>query len=267
MSRVISVVGTAGGVGSSVLTASLAMRASALGAAVVAVDGRPYGGGLDVVLGVDESPGIRWRDLTDAAGPLDGVELFGRLPLADRCGVVSFDREFPLVPPGEVLTAVMAALRSVSDLVLVDAPRAGEAWEGEVASVSDEVVALTGTSVSALAGAAACVAHLDAVHDALWLACRTERGAAADLDRRLPDLLDVPLLGAVPTDPKVAACLSEGRPPPGGGRLRRAVDGMLARLHPGGATVHPAAYPPRHPVARPRRPDLHPRSSKGRWHA
>lgn len=254
MSRVISVVGTAGGVGSSVLTASLAMRASSLGAAVVAVDGRPYGGGLDVVLGVDEFPGIRWRDLADAAGPLDGVEIFGRLPLVDRCGVVSFDREFPLVPAGEVLTAVVSALRSVSDLVFVDAPRAGECWEGEVASVSDEVVALTGTSVSALAAAAASVAHLDAVHDALWLACRTDRGAAADLDQRLPDLLEVPLIGAVPTDPKVATCLSEGRPPPGRGKLCRAVDEMLGRLHPLRVGSHPAAST-RGRVAHPRSSD------------
>ncbi|GAB47420.1 hypothetical protein [Mobilicoccus pelagius] len=232
MSRVISVVGTAGGVGSSVLAAALAMRASHLGAAVVAVDGRPYGGGLDVVLGADELPGIRWRDLADAVGPLDGVELFGRLPLVERCGVLSFDREMPLVPGGEVLAAVVAALRDVSDVVVVDAPRAGECWEGELASLSDEVVALTGTSVTALASAAASVAHLDAVHDVLWLACRTDRGAAADLDQRVPDLLDVPLLGAVPTDPKVAMCLSEGRPPPDKGPLVRAVDAMLGRLRP-----------------------------------
>lgn len=232
MSRVISVVGTAGGVGASVLASALAMRASELGAAVVAVDARPYGGGLDVVLGVDEFPGIRWRDLADAAGPLDGVEIFGRLPLADRCGVLSFDREFPVVPSGEVLSAVVTALRSVSDIVVLDAPRAGECWEGEVAGVSDEVIALTGTTVSALAGAAASVPHLDAVHDVLWLACRTDRGAAADLDQRLPHLLDVPFLGAVPTDHKVEACLTDGRPPPDRGRLAKAVDGILTRLRP-----------------------------------
>lgn len=231
MSRVISVVGTAGGVGASVLTAALATRASHHGAAVVAIDARPCGGGLDVVLGVDEEPGLRWRDLLDAAGTLDGAEIFGRLPLSRRCGVLSFDREAPVVPSGEVLLSAVAALQRVSDLVFVDAPRAGEWWEAEVAELSDEVVALTGTSVPALAGAASSLAHLDAVHDAVWLACRTDRGTT-DLPERLAGLLDLPLLGAVPTDGRVATAILEGRPPPGKGPYARAVDVLLSTLNP-----------------------------------
>lgn len=231
MTRVISVVGTAGGVGASVLTAALATRASHLGAAVVAVDARPYGGGLDVVLGADEEPGLRWRDFADAAGALEGAEVFGRLPMTGRCGVLSFDRDTPIVPPAEALTTLVDALGRVSDLVFVDAPRAGEVWEEEVADLSDDVIALTGLSIPALAGAAASLTHLDLVHEGLWLACRIDR-TQPDLAQTLTRTLGIPLIGAVPTDAQVTKALTEGRPPPGRGRLAKAVDRILGDLQP-----------------------------------
>lgn len=231
MSRVISVVGTAGGVGASVLSAALACRASYLGAAVVAVDCRPFGGGLDIVFGVDEEPGVRWRDLVHAVGEVDGADLFGRLPLAGRCGVLSFDRDGPVVPPDDALAAAVAALRRISDIVVVDAPRAGEVWEEQVADLSDDVIALTGTTVSAIAAAGAGVPHLDAVHDGLWLACRTDR-RNPDLPENLSALLDTPLLGGVASDTKVPVALDEGRPPPSRGAFTRSVDALLGALTP-----------------------------------
>lgn len=231
MSRVISVVGTAGGVGASVLAAALATRASHKGAAVVAVDARPFGGGLDVVLGVDEEPGLRWRHLMDVVGEVDGAEVFGRIPLAGRCGVVSFDRDAPVVPPREALEGIVAGLSRVSDIVVIDAPRAGELWEEEVADLSDDVVALTGTSIPAVAAAGAAVPHLDAVYDGLWLACRVDR-RNTDLPETLSTLLDVPLVGAIATDPKVSVALEEGRPPPGRGAFTASVDAVLESLAP-----------------------------------
>ncbi|MDO5627661.1 MAG: hypothetical protein Q4G43_04995 [Mobilicoccus sp.] len=231
MSRVISVVGTAGGVGASTLATALAVRAAHHGASVVALDARPYGGGLDVPFGLDEQPGVRWRDLAECSGNIDGTELFRRLPLAARCGVVSFDRDPPLLPPREALEAVLGALGHLADLVVVDAPRAGEPWEEELADLSDEVIALTGTSVTALASAGASLAHLDLLHDGVWLACRTDRGQS-DLPHTLTQVLGLPLLGALPTDSKVSAALADGRPPPARGAYTRAVDALLAGLRP-----------------------------------
>lgn len=231
MTRVISVVGTAGGVGASVLTAALATRASELGAAVVAVDARPFGGGLDVLLGADEEQGLRWRDLADAVGVLDGAALFGRLPLAGRTGMLSFDRDRPMIPSVDVLRGVMDALARVSDIIVVDAPRAGEVWEEAVADLSDEVIALTGTTIPALTGAAASVRHLDAVHDGLWLACRTDRSNPV-VPETVAHCLEVPLLGTVATDARVTTALSEGRHPPTRGAFGKSVDALLGRLHP-----------------------------------
>lgn len=231
MTRVISVIGTAGGIGASILTAALATRASSMGAAVVAVDGRPFGGGLDVHFGVDEEPGLRWHDLADAAGTLDGAELFGRLPLAGRCGVLSFDRAHPVTPTAEAWRAVITALGRVSDIIVVDAPRAGEVCEEAVADITDDALLLTGTTIPALAGAAASAAHLDAVHGGVWLVSRVEKGQA-DLPESVAVSLDLPLLGSVPTDPRVTTCLSEGMPPPGKGALAKGVDHILATLQP-----------------------------------
>lgn len=231
MTRVLSVVGAAGGVGASVLTAGLAAQAARHGASVVAVDARPFGGGLDVVLGADMEPGVRWRDLADVTGALLGRETVQRLPFSERCAVLSFDREVPLVPTGEVLRGVIEGLRGVCDLIVVDAPRAGEVWEGEIAGLGDTAIAVTGTTVTALSGAASSVAHLDAVHDDLRLACRTDR-TAVDLPETIASLLDVPLLGGVPTDSRVVAALMRGAPPPSKGSFARAVDGLLSCLSP-----------------------------------
>jgi septum formation inhibitor-activating ATPase MinD len=51
------VVGASGGVGASTLAAAIAVRAAAADASVALVDGCPWGGGLDVVLGADRRAG------------------------------------------------------------------------------------------------------------------------------------------------------------------------------------------------------------------
>src|SRR5450631_1669926 len=97
--HIIGVVGGSGGVGASVLTAAIAIRAAEAGMRPVALDGDRLGGGLDVTLGIEQERGVRWPDLAGARGRIDGDELLRRLPSVDGVGVLSFDRsrDVPMV--------------------------------------------------------------------------------------------------------------------------------------------------------------------------
>src|SRR5665647_2748950 len=55
--HVIGVVGGSGGVGASVLTAAIAVRAAQADLRLVCLDGDRLGGGLDVTLGIEQEPG------------------------------------------------------------------------------------------------------------------------------------------------------------------------------------------------------------------
>lgn len=124
MGTVIGIVGGGTGAGSSVLVAGCATRAQAAGLRVAAIDADPYGGGLDIVFGIETEPGIRWEHLAGASGRLDGARLTERLP-ATESGVVvlSHGRLWQAVEP-TILRTAATALRECVDLLLVDVGRA-----------------------------------------------------------------------------------------------------------------------------------------------
>jgi len=121
--RIIGVVGGSGGVGASVLTAAIAVRAAQACLRPVCLDGDRLGGGLDVTLGVEQERGVRWPDLAGARGRIDGSELLARLPSVDGVWVLSFDRarDVPLV--AEIVREVLLALSAAADVIVVDLPR------------------------------------------------------------------------------------------------------------------------------------------------
>ena len=85
MGNVIAFMPASGGVGSSTLAAAVAVRAAAAGRTVVAVDLDALAGCLDVLFGLEQERGWRWRELTEVAGVVDGLGLADRLPVS--CGV------------------------------------------------------------------------------------------------------------------------------------------------------------------------------------
>lgn len=82
---VLAVTGAVGGCGASLLAASLAVHAAhvlrGLGRAQVGlVDANIWGAGLDVLLGMEEAPGVRWPQLANAHGEVDWSHLVTVLP-------------------------------------------------------------------------------------------------------------------------------------------------------------------------------------------
>ncbi|WP_019633531.1 septum site-determining protein Ssd [Actinomadura atramentaria] len=117
----VAVCGARGGSGASVLAAALAWTAARDGTSALLVDADPCGGGLDLLLGVEERSGARWRDLAPRRGRLGPSSLRDALPRAGNLSVLSGEPDGPV--PGEAAAAVLGAAARGFDLTVVDAPR------------------------------------------------------------------------------------------------------------------------------------------------
>jgi len=228
--HIIGVVGGSGGVGASVLTAGIAVRAAQAGLRPVCVDGDRLGGGLDVTLGIEQQRGVRWPDLAAARGRIDGPELLRRLPSVDGVGVLSFDRARDVPLAAETVRAVVLALSEATDVVVVDLPRPDHEIFAALGPAVDALVLLAGSGIRDLAGASAIAEHLIQACSDVWLCLRTG-GKGSHFADTVAGALDLPLLAVVREEASLAADVLHGIPPGSAkkGALASAADAVLAR--------------------------------------
>ncbi|MCV2491759.1 septum formation initiator [Geodermatophilus sp. YIM 151500] len=119
---VVAVGGSCGGAGASTVAAAVALAAAP---GVLLVDGDPWGGGLDLLLGAERAEGLRWPELTGLRGRVAGDALLAALPEVDGVHVLAADRQAPVAVPGDALTAVVEASRAVGRPVVLDVARPG----------------------------------------------------------------------------------------------------------------------------------------------
>ncbi|PFG35158.1 septum site-determining protein Ssd [Sanguibacter antarcticus] len=117
---VVGVIGARGGTGASVLAAAIARVAAAGGAQTALVDADLTGGGLDVLLGIEDEGGLRWPDLHAARGEVGGDELAALLPAWRGARVLSADRRRPEGLVGDAPADVVRALARAHEVVVVD---------------------------------------------------------------------------------------------------------------------------------------------------
>lgn len=120
---VVAVLGGRGGAGASTLAAGLAVTAARAGLRTTLVDADPLGGGIDLLVGVEDRAGLRWPDLAAAHGRMSGRALRDALPAVGNLTVLSWDRAGHTEVPDAALRAVLSACRRGHDLVVVDLPR------------------------------------------------------------------------------------------------------------------------------------------------
>jgi cellulose biosynthesis protein BcsQ len=145
------VLGGSGGVGASTFAAVLAWAA---GRAVL-VDLDPVGGGLDVLLGIEDQPGARWSGVRLDGGRLDPQLLADGLPRWAGVPVLAAD----LSPPTASIEPVLAAASAVGVAVL-DLPRGLSPPRDAAAERCDVVLVLAEARVRPLAAARAVLATL-----------------------------------------------------------------------------------------------------------
>lgn len=210
---VVGVVGGSGGVGASTFAAVLAAQLG--GAFLIDVDSS--GGGIDVLLGIDQAPGARWSGLRLAGGRLDPAALLDGLPRWGRCPVLAADGP---PPSAEAVLQILETASSVAPVVL-NLSRAPGAERAAALLHCDLVVIVVRADVAGVVAAHAVRSTLPELSVGAVLRRGPVDAAGA------AELVGCDLLGEL-------SSMAAARPAPDPGRLprasARAAAGVLDRL-------------------------------------
>lgn len=217
--RVLAVLGGRGGAGASVLAAAVAVAAVAAARDALLVDCDALGGGLDLVLGAEDTGGLRWPGLGMAGGRVAAASLHAALPALaagpGRLTVLSCDREGP-GPDAGAVRGVCEAGRRAGETVVCDLPRHPCEAADAVLGDADLTVLVVPAEVRAAAAAARVAGRVARHGPPPRLVVRGPAPGGltpADLARAL----DLPLLTAMRPQPGLSGALDRGQPP---GRAR-----------------------------------------------
>jgi len=205
---VVAVMGGCGGVGASTLAAGMAVAGTSGGRHTALVDVDALGGGIDLLMGVEQTGGWRWPKLRGADGYVGDLRDY--LPHVGDVSVLSMSREGVTDLAREPLAAIVHSLRRSHSLVVVDVGRSlAPASREAVRLASHRFVVVTG-SVRGLA-AAGQVLRAHQV-DGVEAVVRQRRGAATD-HGVVVDVLGLDVVARLPDDPKLAAAAERGDVP------------------------------------------------------
>ena len=205
--RTIGVMGARGGVGASCLAAALAAE-SALRAPTALVDLDLGGGGLDVLLGIENDGGLRWPDLGAARGQVAADDVVPLLPTWERASVLSCDHRRPTTPTVEVVADVLRGLAAGGAPVVVDLPRTAAARDGRLVGGCSVVVLLVPCDVPGVAGAHALLGGPLREAGVVWVVTVASSGRLAPVE--VADALDRPLSGILRPERATAESVERG---------------------------------------------------------
>ncbi|UXA17680.1 septum site-determining protein Ssd [Mycobacterium sp. SMC-4] len=217
---VVAVLAGRGGAGASIFATALARVA----AESLLVEADPLGSGLDLLLGSETEPGLRWTDLSLTGGRLSYPALRDALPRRHEVSVLAVSRMFGADRAGNVITAniTAAALESVIDAgsragvpVVCDVARQANAVSDVALALADLVVLLTVADVRSSASAAATARWVAAANPNTGLVIRGPAPGGlrpAEVGR----IVGLPVLAAMRPEPGLDPALEHG-----GLRLRR----------------------------------------------
>ncbi len=207
---VVAVIAGRGGGGASLFSAALAITAPN----ALLVDSDPWSGGIDLLLGGEAEPGLRWPDLALRGGRLSYPALQDALPRCRGISVLSAGRTAADIDP-QALAAVVDAGSRGGATVVCDLPRRAAAAVETALDAADLVVLMTPADLRSCAAAAAVAPWLAAMNPNVGLVVRGPAPGglrSADVER----IVGVPLLAGMRPQPGVADVLEHQ-----GLRLRR----------------------------------------------
>jgi secretion/DNA translocation related CpaE-like protein len=206
----VAVISGRGGAGASIFSAALAIAA----ADTLLVDVDPWGGGMDLLLGLEGQPGLRWPDVSVQSGRLSLTAVRDAVPCHGGVGVLSGARHEADIM-GASLLAIVDAGRRGGVTVVCDVPRRlTEAAEAAL-DAADLVVVVAGCDVRSCAAASAMAPALSGVNPNVGLVVRGPSPGglrAADVARAA----GLPLLAGMRPEPNLPDRLERA-----GLRLRR----------------------------------------------
>ncbi|WP_299572965.1 septum site-determining protein Ssd [uncultured Williamsia sp.] len=228
----VAVVGGHGGAGASVLAAAVATRAAEdLAGDTLLLDLDDLGGGVDLILGIEESGGLRWPELTVDSGQVVAASLHAALPRsAAGVTVLAPRRGVDHVVTADSARAVLEAACAAGGTVVVDLSRRVDDVARAVVEVVDLVVVVTTATVRGCAATCEMSGRWQSVTDRSGLVVRgpAPGGLGASV---VASTVGLELLAAVRSDPRVVHGLESGRLPLARrSSLSRAADTVLDRV-------------------------------------
>ena len=121
--NILTCTAASGGIGLSLTAALLARALSGRDLTCALVDLDLIGGGLDILLGIEQNPGTRFDSLDAPLGEVDGDALNQELPVWDSVRVLSHNPWNGPTPPWWSVQAAIRALSDTNGIVVVDAGR------------------------------------------------------------------------------------------------------------------------------------------------
>lgn len=206
---VVAVVGGCGGAGASLFATALAHAAA--GALLVDLD--PWGGGLDLLVGCETTPGLRWPDLALQGGRLTWPAVRDALPRYRGISVLSGTRRAYDLEPGPV-DAVIDAGRRGAVTVVCDLPRRLADAAQAALDAADLVVVVTPCHVRGCAATAAMAESLTALNPNVGLVVRGPAPGGLRATE-VAEVTGLPLLAAMRAQPQLADQLERGGLRPG----------------------------------------------------
>lgn len=217
--EVVAVIGGCGGAGASLFAVALAQAAND----ALLVDLDPWGGGIDLLVGGETTPGLRWPDLALQNGRLNWSAVREALPRHRGISLLSGTRRGYELDAGPV-DAVVDAGRRGGVTVVCDLPRRLTDATQTALDTADLVIVISPCDVRACAATATIAPVLATMNPNLGLVVRgpSPGGLRA---AEVADIAGLPLLASMRAQPRLAEQLEHG-----GLRLRsRSALGAAAR--------------------------------------
>ncbi|SNS93045.1 helicase/secretion neighborhood CpaE-like protein [Streptosporangium subroseum] len=208
--HVVCVAGGRGGAGASVLATSLALAASRRRVRTLLIDADPLGGGLDVLLGQEETGGARWSDLVAREGRVSFTALQAALPSFAGLTLLSFHRGEVEAIPAEAMRSVIEAGQRGFDLVVVDLPRHPDQAAVEALGRATTTLLVVTADVRGVLAAAQVLSGLRRHTGEVRVVVRS---GVLD-DDVVTTSLGMPYAGSLPDQPRLSAALNRGDFPP-----------------------------------------------------
>ena len=201
---VIAVTAGRGGGGASVFATALAQTAGES----LLIDLDPCGGGIDLLLGGESAPGLRWPDLNLQGGRLGWHAVREVLPRRGRVSVLSSARGYHHIDP-EPVAAVVEAGRRGGAIVVCDVPRQPAPAALCALEAADLVVVVTSCDVRGIAAAAATLGVLRSANPNVGLVLRGPSPGGLG-PREAADATAAPVLAAMRPEPLLDRRLETG---------------------------------------------------------
>lgn len=231
----IGVIGGSGGAGATVFAAALAQMFAAAGRTLL-VDADPIGAGIDRVLGLESSDGIRWDSMLQTTGRLSSRSLREALPRNGQLSVLTWPTDRPASLQAFAMREVLSAGRRGFDTVVVDLPRHRDAVVDETISRCDHVVLVSTLTVPGVSSAARVAHRLPEMAPSRHLVTRGSRAGVSP--ESVSRLLRIPLLAAMGDQRGLDEAINLGAGP---ARSRRGTLARAARSAAGSLLAHKGA--------------------------